>query len=110
MQEPNEVKKGYWFYDSILNKPIQATTDAQPEIVNQRRYKPLPITHQLLVKFGFIQQPLKDMIAYEKNGFKVYRLRHSHDFMLMEFGELRHKLEYMHQLQKRYREDVPVNE
>ncbi len=102
----NEVRRGYWFLDNILKKPIQATTDGQTNFVNERRYTPLPVTRELLLRFGFTEMQLQGMKEYNKNGFKIYRHKLSDTYQLMQYGELHEKIEYMHHLQKKYREEV----
>lgn len=102
----NEVKRGYWFLDTISRQPIQAKADEQPEFVNLRIYQPLPVTRQLLLRFGFTERLLQGMKEYSKNNFKLYRHKFSDTYQLMQYGELGEAVLYMHQLQKKYREEV----
>ncbi len=106
MLKAEEVKQGYWFYNSITEQPVQAKSDGDKNIAGLRVFEPLPITAALLLKFGFIVAQLPGMKVYEKKGFKLYKRKHSENYQLMQFGELRKELKYIHEVQKIYREEV----
>ena len=105
--KPDEVKKGYWFYDSVLKKNVQAKEDAQQDIVIERRYQALPISRELLLQFGFKESPGWITNIFEKKNFVLYYVKQTESFHIKEFGVFRQKFEFMHELQKKYREEVP---
>ncbi len=107
MFKAEEIKQGYWFYNYITEKPVQAKTDGDKDIAGLRIFEPLPITRELLIRFGFNETRLPQMKVYEKNGFKIYIRQTSDKYQLMQFGELRRELKYIHEVQKEYREEVP---
>jgi hypothetical protein len=108
MSPHSEIKRGYWFYDTVRKKPVQAKEDGEEEL-KYGWYEPLPITKEMLLRVGFKESKQPGMTVYEKNGFFLYRRQTSEHYQLMQFGELREILTYMHQVQKKYREDVPEN-
>jgi hypothetical protein len=106
MFKPEEVKKGYWFYDVIRKKPVQVREENQQDIIDQRIYVALPITRELLIRFGFKESFRDGMFVYEKKGFCIYRRKNSEAYQIMEFEELTKELKFIHEVQKKYREDV----
>jgi hypothetical protein len=106
MSKPEEVKKGYWFFDTVFKKPIQAKYDAQQDIVTGRRYAALPLTHETLTRVGFKLKYQPEANFYELKGFLLYHVKHLNGYYLKEYGKFRTRFEYMHHLQKKFREEI----
>lgn len=66
--------------------------------------KPIPLTEEWLVKFGFYETPNSEFVKYwTKNDVVLYNeYYHEKPFFVLSGRSIRHGLQYVHQLQNLY--------
>lgn len=82
----------YW---AIVNK-----FESKP--VKSIHLNPITITGDLLVKLGFQERRIKDVVAYSIEGLELYQYTDHNGVILFEYSEGDVKIESLHQLQNLY--------
>ena len=83
------------------------------EMINNtftNRFKPIPLTEECLLKFGFEKRrKLSGMLVFSKSGFDLHFVNGKWEFYVMGSSCILAKIEYVHQLQNIYL-DLPEEE
>jgi hypothetical protein len=64
--------------------------------------KPIPLTAEWLLKFGFERRQIKDLISYNTNQLELYQYASNNNKIFFEHADGEVELKYVHQLQNLY--------
>jgi hypothetical protein len=100
----NELRIGNW-YDQFNNhhKATWATLKQLDEAPKSQLWcKPIPLTEEWLLKFGFERRQIKDLISYTLPKLELYQYASNNNKIFFEYADGEVELKYVHQLQNLY--------
>jgi hypothetical protein len=96
------LRLDYWDFMKPAQRMFLGDSEVHPLTEDLEYCKPIPLTEEWLLKFGFKWKQIKDLSSYTLSKLELYRYSSNNNKIFFEYAEGEVELKYVHQLQNLY--------
>jgi hypothetical protein len=93
------LRLDYWDFMKPAQRMFIEDSEVHPLTEDLQYCKPIPLTEEWLLKFGFNRRQIKDLISYNTNQLQLYQYASNNNKIFFEYADGEVQLKYVHQLQ-----------
>ena len=93
------LRLDYWDFMKPAQRMFIEDSEVHPLTEDLEYCKPIPLTEEWLLKFGFNRRQIKDLISYNTNQLELYQYASNNNKIFFEYADGEVQLKYVHQLQ-----------
>ena len=93
------LRLDYWDFMKPAQRMFIEDSEVHPLTEDLQYCKPIPLTEEWLLKFGFNRRQINDLISYNTNQLQLYQYASNNNKIFFEYADGEVQLKYVHQLQ-----------